>query len=282
MQLENTDNLSIVSYITDRDGRVLLRNLVMWGRWGEASKEIQAEIAHCEKNGDHARGQDLLIHTGFIHLFAVDFSGVLAICESILPYVFTPSGIRSCHILMGCAAAALGKHDRAFEHLMKVKEEMERNPMMDDWYQRIPLQSGFLEVRLAKGELSQARDEADRFLELALATAERTYQGLAWEANARVAIKAEAWQRAEECISRALSAIEGYDVPLAAWRAHGTASDLHAHRGDNDRAGKHSELSRATILKLANSLASEDPLRAAFLTAPDVRRILEKAEAIGA
>src|SRR5271154_1615045 len=99
---------------------------------------------------------------------------------------------------------------------------MERLPMMDDWYQSLPLQAAFVELWLGKGDLTQAHDAAERFLNDALATSERTYQGLGGEAAARVAIAAQQSAQAEECIAEALSAIESYEVPLATWRVHGT------------------------------------------------------------
>jgi hypothetical protein len=255
---------------------LLLRNLVVWGEWGQALKEVGAEIRLCEQNGDHARGQQILLHAGSIRLFAKDFSGVLALCEAIFASVATPSGLRSLNILIGSAEAGSGNHDRAIEHLMKVKDEMDRDPMMDDWYQSLSLEAGLVEVWLSKGDLAEARREAACFLDISLATAERTFQGLAWEANARVAIAAKEWKRAEDCIAKGLLTIEGYEVPLAAWQVHGTAAELWARAGEKDLCEQHTELSRATILKLANSLESEDPLlRATFLSAPAVRRLLD-------
>jgi len=41
-----------------------------------------------------------------------------------------------------------------------------------------------------------------------------------------------------------------------------------------DAAKKHRELSRATIMKLVNSLPVEEPLRRIFLSAPAIRKIL--------
>lgn len=117
--------------------------------------------------------------------------------------------------------------------------------------------------------------KASVFLNISLATAERTYQGLAWEANARVAIAGKDWRRAEECIANGLSTIEEYEVPLAAWRVHGTAGDLYGRAGKIDLATRHRELSRTTIMKLANSLGpEEEALRTTFLSAPSVDRIL--------
>jgi DNA-binding winged helix-turn-helix (wHTH) protein/tetratricopeptide (TPR) repeat protein len=257
-------------------------NVLLWGNWGQALKEVQQTIALFEKNGEHARGQEQLLIAASVHLCAMDFSGVVAICESIFDSIRIPQGVRQWQILVGSAEAALGHHDQALEHLMKAKDEMDRQPLMNDWYNKMPLQAGFVELWLSKGDLVQAREEAVRFLDVALATAERTYQGLAWEANARVDIAGEDWKRAQECVEKALATIEGYEVPLAAWRIHGTAADLYTRAGNNDLVDHHCEFSRATIMKLADSMGAQDPLRAIFLSASPVRRILDKAEGISA
>lgn len=61
------------------------------------------------------------------------------------------SGIRLWHILTGSAQAALGNYDGALEHLRKVKDEMERLPLMDDWYLSLPLQAAFVEPLARQG-----------------------------------------------------------------------------------------------------------------------------------
>jgi len=54
------------------------------------------------------------------------------------------------------------------------------------WYWRMPLKSVFTELWLAKGDLAQARPQAESFLKIALATAEHTWRALPWEVNVRV------------------------------------------------------------------------------------------------
>jgi hypothetical protein len=44
--------------------------------------------------------------------------------------------------------------------------------------------------------------------------------------------------------------------------------------GNQDLAERHRELSRDTIMKLANSLPADEPLRQTFLSAPAIRKIL--------
>jgi len=253
------------------------RNLMFLGEWGQALKEVQATSGLCQKNGNHARGQTARMTRAWVHLHAMDYRGVVAICEAIFASVRIPQAVRLWHILTGTAKAALGDHDSALDHLMNARAQMDRQPLMDDWDQIMPLQAGLVELWLAKGDLLRAHDEAARFLEVALATEERTYQGLACEANARVALAGTDWTRAQEYIEKGLSTVEGYEVPLASWRVHGTAAALYERANKDDSAEKHREISRATIMELANSLAPEDPLRTTFLASGPVRRALDRA-----
>ena len=72
--------------------------------------------------------------------------------------------------------------------------------------------------------------------------------------------------------------MEGYEVPLAHWRVHGTAFELYERMEDKKAAEEHRQLSCATIMKLANSMPNDEPLRGIFLSAPAIRRILSDEE----
>jgi len=151
---------------------------------------------------------------------------------------------------------------------------MDRQPVIHDWYCRMMLGQALTDVWLARDDLMQAGLEAERFLALTLATAERTWQALAWEASARVAMAEDDHHRARTCIEKALSAMEGFEVPLAARRVHRSAADLNRRGGNEAAAKRHRELSRSTVLKLANSLPDNGPLRDTFLSAPSVHGIV--------
>lgn len=84
------------------------------------------------------------------------------------------------------------------------------------WYHRLRLESALTELWIAKGDLAQARGQAESYLKIALATAEHTWQALAWEVHNRLALPELDLSRAQACIARGLSAMEGYQVPLAA------------------------------------------------------------------
>jgi tetratricopeptide (TPR) repeat protein len=257
---------------------ILLWTLLFLGEWGEALAEIRAGISMAEKNGDHYRGETLRLYQAWMHLNAMDFPGVVGICESVLPVV-EDSGRgpwrRFALIFVGSAQTALGNYESAHKYLTTAMDEMDHQKLIFDWYFRMLLESNLTELWLAKGDLAAARTEAERFLSVALATAERTWQALAWEANARVAMAQLDLDRARDCIAKGLSTIEGFEVPLAAWRVHATAAELYRADDNGESADHHCELTRATIVNLADSLAVEEPLRKTFLSAPSVRKVLE-------
>jgi DNA-binding winged helix-turn-helix (wHTH) protein/tetratricopeptide (TPR) repeat protein len=266
----------------------LTMSLLFLGEWGEALREIKDAIAVLDKNADYNWGQGVRPHLAWAHFHAMDFAGVLELCNSAAPDPRirpTPDysaplrfGLWKRLFLMGSAETALGNYEDALEHLLAARADMDRPGPTCVWYWRMPLESALTELWLAKGDLAQARPQAEKLLAITLATAERTYQGLAWEVNARIAIASQQWNRTEECIRKALSAIEGYEVPLAAWRVHATAFELFRKSGDKNLAERHLAISRETIMKLANSLPVGEPLRRIFLSAPMIRGILGDGE----
>jgi hypothetical protein len=72
--------------------------------------------------------------------------------------------------------------------------------------------------------------------------------------------------------------MEGYEVPLAHWRVHGTAFELYERMEDKNAAKEHRQLSCATIMKLADSMPTDESLRGIFLSAPAIRRMLADEE----
>jgi len=253
------------------------RSLLFLGEWGEALREIDAAIARMEKNGNHHHVHTMRLYRAWVHFDALDFTGVLGVCEAelaALNLIRSSSGVRHCLVLAGSAEVMLGQHERALQHLLAARDGMDREAVIFDWYWRIPLESALTELWLAKADLAQAQWQAERFLHATLATAERTWQALAWEANARVAAAQDDAGRAQICIGKARSTLEDCEAPLAAWRVHATSAELDGLRGQTGLAERHRALSRATILMLANSLPADSRLRATFLSTPLISRIL--------
>jgi predicted ATPase/DNA-binding winged helix-turn-helix (wHTH) protein len=264
-------------------------SLLFLGEWGEALREFAVEIALAERNRDHYWTILLRTLKAWVHLYALDFRGVLAICDSALPSLRDPAprtapasplpsavSLRMALISAGSAAVALGDHGRALEDLSAASRDMDRQTVLVDWYWRMPLVAGFTNLWLAKGDLVQARFYAERLLNSTLATEERTWQALAWEVNARLAVAEGDRARGRDCITKALSTVQRFEVPVAAWPVYATAADIDEQAGDMESAAVHRELSRATIRRLADSLPAEEPLRQIFLAAPAAAKILNR------
>lgn len=243
------------------------------GEWGNALKEADAQTATATKNGNPDLAHVLGVSRAYIHLHGMDFDGAWKICESVLRVPAWEGMRRFCRILAGCADAGRNSYESALEHLLAVRHDMERQPLMEDWQLSMPLQWGFTDACLAKGDLTQARLEAERFLKVTLVSEERTWRALAFEANARVGIAEGDLARALDCIKQATQEMEGFEAPLAAWRIHATASKLYENLGERDSAETHRELSRVTIMKIANSMPPDEPLRKIFLSASPIRNI---------
>jgi tetratricopeptide (TPR) repeat protein len=266
-------------------GALAPSNLMFLGEWGEALKEYDTAIAWAETNANYHYLQWLRAQQACLHLHAMDFKGTLAICESALARNSTlrpapgwaigyPRHVRNALICSALASTALGDHARAFEDFSMASSDMDRQTVFFDWYWRMPLVGGMTELWLATGDRSRAQLEAERFLAISLATVDRYWQGLAWEVNSRVALENRDLPRARDCIAKALVTVQGFEVPLAAWRVHATAARIDEESGNLEAARSHRDMSRVTILRLANSLPEQEPLRESFLSAPAVAGIL--------
>lgn len=129
---------------------------------------------------------------------------------------------------------------------------------------------------LLSGNIVNARTAADGFLKSALPTSDPYLQALAWELKARVAMAERDSHRALESIQQALALVEKSEIAVAAWQVYGTAWQAYESVKQHKTAETNRERAEACILKIANSFAPDEPLRAMFLAAAPVRRILRE------
>jgi hypothetical protein len=253
-------------------------SLTLLGEWGAALHEMDAGIALADKNGDPYRGHTLSMSRAWALLFAMDFGGARDSAELLLPAVQQrPPWRRFCLVIVGAAEAGLGNHERALERLLQAGEEMDRHSTLGDWYWRLPQRWALTNLWLSRGDLTRAAESAEAFLASATGTAERTWQALAWQTNALLALRLGDRPRAQTLIDSGLAAIDGFEAPIAAWQVHATAADIARARGDG-AADQHQSTSRKIILNLAESLGPEkQALRQTFLTAPAVLRVIGEA-----
>ena len=167
------------------------------------------------------------------------------------------------------------------DRIVDAGEEMDRQPTLLDWYWRLQQRWALAGVWLSRGELERARQEGELMVAEAGATAERTWQALAWDVNARIALAGGDPRQARDLSGRGLAAIDGVEAPVAAWQVHATAAEVFDVLGETGRAHSHRKSSRDTVLRLAASLNTYEASRRMFLTSPAVARVLDVAGAGG-
>jgi hypothetical protein len=79
-----------------------------------------------------------------------------------------------------------------------------------------------------------------------------------------------------ESIQQALAIVDKYEILVAAWQVYATAWQLYRHVKEHKTAETNRERAETCILKIANSFGPDEPLRATFLAAAPVRRVLRE------
>jgi DNA-binding winged helix-turn-helix (wHTH) protein/tetratricopeptide (TPR) repeat protein len=253
-------------------------SLTFLGEWGAALREFDTSIAQAERNADDFGSGILRLLKCWLQLFAMDFAGAASACDAMLA-TGPPGqmfGWHLCLALSGAAESGLGNNETARKRLLAAREEMDAHVALLDWNSRLWQRWALTNHWLSTSELARAREESELFVANAITAPERTWQALSWDAHARVALASGDLQGGQKSIDRALEAVEGFEVPVAAWQAHATAASIARARCDDAGARHHRTASRALVDALAASLEPDEALRRTFVAAPLVVRSLHE------
>jgi hypothetical protein len=252
------------------------------GELGSSLTTFDAGIASCRKEGNYAGAQALGLWRCMLLFQLTDYEGMLEVCRSPAAranedyagadssdpskVVVLPFERRLSLVMCGLAEAGLGNTTVASDYLLEAEREIEQHPVMLDWYMTLMLEWGRVNLLLLTGSQLEAAARADRFVRLAGDANERTWQALASETWARVALERDAATEAVDSVKRALAATKGFETPLADWRVHTTAAAAYRAAGDPRAATRHADLGVAARRRLAESLPQEHRLRRLFET----------------
>jgi DNA-binding winged helix-turn-helix (wHTH) protein len=247
------------------------------GEWGRALQWSEELFSVMTKNGYSARASSFMLIRARVLIHADDCGAALRFLESMLPLSLETKLvplIRHCQGWMALASARLGDIDRAMHLLVKLDEDLSRLALPADITFRPILEWGFVEAFLAAGDTKMADSHFLRWVASAERIGEVTWQGLAWEAGARISLAKNDINEATLRLSSASAVIDGYEAPLAAWKIYASAADVEELVGNHAAAENHRRMSASTILALAQSLPEPEPTREVFLTSPRVKRVL--------
>ena len=273
--LKISETSNTVAYLLTLGAKAVA--LMHLGRLGEALHLLRAAIERAEKNGNDP--WVLKIREAWLHTVALDFTGAQELCEAMIrSNSGYPTGQPKAigWFAAGNAALLEGRHDEALQDFRRVIDEDVTPKFFLHWYWRMQARFGVVKVLLASEKIEDARKETGETLDAALSTDDPGLQVLAWEVSARLAVAEKDAKAGEKSIRNGTALLERFELPTAAWRLDGTAWEFYQQAKNEKAAETHLKRAESCILKIANSFAPDEPLRATFLAADSVRRILEE------
>ncbi|HEY2821453.1 MAG TPA: AAA family ATPase [Candidatus Acidoferrum sp.] len=179
-------------------------------------------------------------------------------------------------IAAGNIALQHRKYSEALEFFRNVQELDAHAKFFMHWQWRMVADLESSNAWLLSGNAANARPLADGLLKSALATSDPYLHMIAWDLQARVAMAEHDSPAARESIQQALAIANGSELESGAWQTFATASQVYRNAREFKTAKTHRDRAEACIFKIADSFDPEEPLRAIFLAAPPVQRVLSQ------
>jgi DNA-binding winged helix-turn-helix (wHTH) protein/tetratricopeptide (TPR) repeat protein len=177
-------------------------------------------------------------------------------------------------IAAGNIALQQRKYSEALEHFSHVQNLDVHAKFFMHWEWRMMADLESSNTWLLSGNAANARTLANGLLKSALATSDPYLHALVWDLQARVAMAESDLPGALESIQQALAIVESSEIQAGAWQTFATASQVYQHAQELKTAETYRNRAESCLLQIANSFEPDEPLRATFLTAGPVRRIL--------
>jgi DNA-binding winged helix-turn-helix (wHTH) protein len=255
------------------------RALFLLGDWGTELTTLRDALAMADLNGHRGWAQNFRLELAGLHIAAHDFAGAAALAEEeharSSPLGHQTSK-RFSELILALAWLGRGEFERA-RKVFRARLAAATAPQTICRLGRVRAHLGLAEAAIAVEDWPAAREHAGRLRELAGASGERTYLGLACALLTEAALGQQRWDAAEEHARDALRAVEGVEAPVAEWRVCGTVARLRQRRRRIREAARLRERSARVVRRLADSLAATPALQRSFLDAPTVRDVLDRA-----
>ena len=269
-----------------RDGFLVLLSLFALGltrgnlgRISEALKTLNVGINMAQRNGDRFWYPRLPNCMGWIHRELQDF-------EHAVQYDQQGLEVGREHHVLEAEANSLINLGIDFDHTGKSEEtllrfhEAESIFERDAWFRwryNIRLQAGTCEHWLAQGDLAQAREYANRLLDVATHYEARKYMAVAHKLLAEITMACDDRAEAEAELNIALEVLREYPAPLVAWKTHAALGRLRSQLGDTSSAREAFSHAAAIVKSIADN-TDDDTLRQTFLNSAAVKEVLDGAE----
>jgi tetratricopeptide (TPR) repeat protein len=237
--------------------------LLHHGEWGRMRSVATSVILAAAKLSNAPMEALFTYLLAWLHLECGAYDSALEFCSN-ARRVHTDSGSALESALAatvrGFAELGTGRPDAALMEFASARQARPNN--RDLWF--VLSQVGTIESLLVQRDVTAGFHAAEALYDQIAGFPEKTWTAVALRSCARAAAANGDWEKAVRRIDEALKLVNESDLPLAAWRVYGTASEIYAKTGEPHRSGEFLEKSRASALSLAKSLDQEDALNRAF------------------
>jgi len=250
--------------------------LLRLGELGQVLRIVRAGKESFEEN--RTRWRLLHVREAWLRLLAFDYPGTVKLYESIShdrdQWAIQPRAI--CEMAEGYMAEQQQDFPLALAHFSRVHQMDPGTKFFLSWLWRITAHLELGNVWLRSGDTAKSKFASESVLRSALSVADPHIQVLAWDLAARLSMAESEMPLAQERIEKAIQLAEQYEIPLAAWRAYATASEIFRAGGENDQADWAIQQAEDAVVRIANSFDPDEPLRATFLSGEPLHRICRR------
>jgi tetratricopeptide (TPR) repeat protein len=244
------------------------------GRMSEALATLKEAIRMAGRNGDQFWYPRMPNCIGWIHRELQDFEGALKHDREGLDVG------RQYHVLeaeanslinLGIDYTHRGQTEQTESAFHETRDIFERDAWFR-WRYNIRLQAATVEHWLAQGDLSKAREYADRLLETASEFDVHKYIAVAHKLMAQIAIAGGDLVGGESELRAALEELRKYPSPVVTWKTYADLGRLKSSLGD--AAGAREAFAKAA--EIVNAIAAntkDSTLRELFLNSEAVREV---------
>jgi tetratricopeptide (TPR) repeat protein len=249
------------------------------GRMSEALSTLKEAIDMARRNGDHFWFPRMPNCIGWIHRELQDFEGALKHDEEGL-------GVSRQHHVLEAEANSLINLGIDYTHSGKTQETISAfNDVRDifnrdawfRWRYNIRLEAATAEHWLRQGDLSKAREFAQRLLDTAGRYEAHKYIAVAHKLTAQISIAAGDPAGGESEFMAALGELRQHPVPVVAWKTYAELGRLKSSLGDS-AAARESFARAAGIVNACAANINDAALRETFLNSEAVREVMAGAD----
>jgi DNA-binding winged helix-turn-helix (wHTH) protein len=238
--------------------------LMYLGLWSEVEQLVSAALSITERNVNPQATAMCRVTIGWMHAEAGDFEAAAGCGEQNLDAAVESNSFNFFlgRSLLAKAYVGMRNLPLARVHFDAIERRIEDGVAMEALVTPQYLSSR-CEYWLAVGDLGRAQETSIRLHAMTSMAPDRTFLAISHGLMARVAMAMGNLREARTQVSRAIRLVRHAQLPLAAWRAHVAAADLHDLGGETDRGIRCRGRSGQVLRSLANGLGQSDPLRSA-------------------